>query len=75
VLASPFSSHAGREKTILPRALRKPVRILSRLQFEVPQWKSGPKSRIGCSHQTAVYWIVIGGQPRRWLDMQRPYRP
>lgn len=48
------------EKTILPRALRKPVRILSRLQFEVPQW-IGKKAAIGLLASTAVYGLIIGG--------------
>ncbi len=49
------------EKTILPRALRKPVRVLSRLQFRVPQW-IGKKAAIGLLASTALYGLVLGGQ-------------
>lgn len=49
------------EKTILPRALRKPVRILSRLQVQVPQW-IGKKAAIGLLVSTALYGLVLGGQ-------------
>lgn len=48
------------EKTILPRALRKPVRVLSRLQFQIPQW-IGKKAAIGLLASTAAYGLVVGG--------------
>lgn len=48
------------EKTILPPALRKPVRILSRMQIRVPQWL-GKKSAVTLLSATALYGFVIGG--------------
>lgn len=48
------------EKTILPPMLRKPVRVLSRMQIRVPQWL-GKKSAISLLSATALYGLIIGG--------------
>lgn len=48
------------EKTILPPMLRKPVRVLSRLQIRVPEWL-GKKSAISLLSATALYGLIIGG--------------
>lgn len=54
------------EKTILPPSLRKPVRILSRLQIRLPQWL-GRKAVIGLLAATSVYGLIIGGHAETLL--------
>lgn len=48
------------EKTILPRALRRPVRVLSRMKFEIPLW-TGKKAATGLLALTVVYGLIVGG--------------
>ncbi|MEP0519813.1 MAG: cell division protein FtsQ/DivIB [Hyphomicrobiales bacterium] len=48
------------EKTILPPLLRKPVRVLARMQIHVPEWL-GKKAVISLLSATALYGLVIGG--------------
>nr|WP_306265293.1 FtsQ-type POTRA domain-containing protein [Pararhizobium sp. IMCC3301] len=48
------------DKTILPPLLRKPVRILSRTQFRLPQWL-GKKAAISLLAASSVYGLIIGG--------------
>jgi cell division protein FtsQ len=49
------------EKTILPRALRKPVRVLSRIQVQIPHWV-GRKAAICLLLATTGYGLILGGQ-------------
>lgn len=48
------------EKTILPPLLRKPVRLLSRMQIRVPEWL-GKKAVISLLSATTLYGLIIGG--------------
>lgn len=48
------------EKTILPPLLRKPVRVLSRMQIRVPEWL-GKKAAISLLSATVLYGLIIGG--------------
>ncbi|MBL4646400.1 MAG: FtsQ-type POTRA domain-containing protein [Rhizobiales bacterium] len=48
------------EKVILPPALRRPMRVLSRLQIKVPVWLRG-KGVAGLLAATALYGLIAGG--------------
>jgi cell division protein FtsQ len=50
----------GRRRLVLPRALRRPARILSRLDWEVPK-HAGLKLAAGFLALTAVTGMVMGG--------------
>lgn len=51
---------AGRRRVVLPRALRRPARILSRLDWEVPK-HAGLKLAAGFVALTGVTGMVMGG--------------
>ncbi len=48
------------EKVVLPPVLRRPMRVLSRMQITVPEWLRG-KGVIGLLGATAFYGLIAGG--------------